>query len=201
MAFIPVPNGIKLALEALQNDIPVVNVMYVTSVSAPVLTDLEDAAQVLMDFWEANILPNLHVSYVVQRIVATDVSEENGQQAIVTPTGDGAGELTGDAMAANAAMVISWRTANTGRSFRGRTYIGGFSAGSILTAQTFETAFAAGFANGFGDLLDLFQTAGYTLVVVSKFLNGAARIVALATEIINVIVDNKIDSQRRRTAN
>jgi hypothetical protein len=104
-------------------------------------------------------------------------------------------------MAANAAMCISLRTNFTGRSFRGRFYLGGIDATNQLNAQNFTTAGAAAFAGVMEDFIDALAAINQTLVVVSNYAAGVVRVVALATEIISVIVDTKIDSQRRRTAN
>jgi hypothetical protein len=104
-------------------------------------------------------------------------------------------------MAANAAMCVSLRTNYTGRSFRGRFYVGGIGAAAQVSAQNFNTGAAAAVAGYFEDFLDALEAISMHLVVVSNFASGVVRIVALATQIISVIVDTKIDSQRRRTAN
>jgi hypothetical protein len=51
------------------------------------------------------------------------------------------------------------------------------------------------------DFIDQLLTIGKVLVVVSRFADKVARTVALTTDIIGLITDTKIDSQRRRTAN
>jgi hypothetical protein len=62
-----------------------------------------------------------------------------------------------------------------------------------VAAGTYATAFSA--------LLSGLAAVGQTLVVVSRFADKVARVTALVTEIVALIVNTKIDSQRRRTAN
>lgn len=200
MALGIVPNGIKLELNGVQNGIPIVNRWYVTMTSAPTSADLDDAVAATLAFFN-DLKANLHTSYTLQNITATDVHVANGVQVILPLTSDNVGEVGGTALAANAAMCVSLRTQFTGRSFRGRFYIGGLPQADLVTAQTFDSGSATVFAGIFEDFIDALNLINMTFVVVSNYAAGVLRIVALATEIISVIVDTKVDSQRRRTAN
>ena len=200
MALGVVPNGIKLEMNATQNGIPIVNRFFVTMTGSPTSGDLDDSIVETLAFFNA-LKSGLHPSYVLQNITATDVSVVNGTQTILPLTTSNVGTGPGAPMAANAAMCISLRTNFTGRSFRGRFYLGGIDATNQLSAQNFTTAGAAAFAGVMEDFIDALAAINQTLVVVSNYALGVVRVVALATEIISVIVDTKIDSQRRRTAN
>lgn len=104
-------------------------------------------------------------------------------------------------MAANAAMCVSLRTSFTGRSFRGRMFIGGLGQAGLQDAQNFTPTYVAAVAGVVEDFITALNTINQTLVVVSNYALGVVRVIALATEIISIIVDTKVDSQRRRTAN
>jgi hypothetical protein len=200
MALGIVPNGIKLEWNATQNGIPIVNRVYVTTTAAPTSANLDDAIIKALAFFNA-FKPLCHPSYVLQNITATDVSVANGTQTILPLTTDNVGTGSGAALAANAAMCVSLRTNFTGRSFRGRFYLGALSGPDQADAQNFTTT-ATGLMAGFmEDFLDALNTINMVLVVVSNYANNVARVIALATEVISIIVDTKIDSQRRRTAN
>lgn len=195
-----VPNGIKVELNAIQNGIPVVNRFYVTKSSAPTEDDLGDAVVAAKAFFDA--YKNMcHTSYVLQNITATDVHVANGPQVIVPYTTGNTGTDTGGQLPANAAIVASLRTNFTGRSFRGRFYLGGLSNITLQDAQHCTTGAATHLASCFSDFIDALNAINMTLVVVSNYAAKVVRVVALATEIISVIVDTKYDSQRRRTAN
>jgi len=195
-----VPNGIKLEWNATQNGIPIVNRMYVTKTSAPTSADLDDAITAALSFFNG-LKPVLHPSYVLQNITATDVHVANGTQVVLPVTTANVGTGTGAAMPANAAVVISLRTSFIGRSFRGRFYAGALCGSNMSDAQNIITSAASFYAGAMEDFIDALNAINMTLVVVSRFAAGVARVVNLATEIISVIVDTKIDSQRRRTAN
>lgn len=195
-----VPNGIKVEMNGVQNGIPVVNRFYVTLSAAPSSADLDDVIIATLAFWN-DLKASIHNSYTLANITATDVHVANGTQTILPLTTGNVGSAGGDAAAANAAVCISLRTNFTGRSFRGRMYIGGLPNAALLNAQNVTTAAAAAYAGYMEDFIDALTAINMTLVVVSKFASGVARVVNLATEIISVIVDTKLDSQRRRTAN
>lgn len=200
MALGIVPNGIKLEFNAVQNGIPVVNRVFMTQTTSVTPADLDDVLIKALAFF--NVYKDaLHSSYVLQNLTATDVSVANGTQTILPLTTANTGTVGGVAAAANAAIVTSLRTNFTGRSFRGRWYWGGLAAAQLTNAQTFGTGEAATFSNIFMDFIDALATINKTLVVVSNYAAGLVRVVALATEIIAVITNTKVDSQRRRTAN
>jgi len=200
MALGIVPNGIKVELNGLQNGIPVVNRFYVTKASAPTSGDLDDATVAALDFWNS-YKGFQHSSFTLANITVTDVHVANGVQVILPLTTDNVGTGSGAPMAANAAMCCSLRTQFTGRSFRGRFYIGGLAGVVQQDAQNFTTAAVGQMAGIFDDFITALDALNMTLVVVSNFAAGVVRVVALATEILSVITDTKIDSQRRRTAN
>lgn len=195
-----VPNGIKVEMNYTQNGVPVVNRFYVTKTSAPTSADLDDVIDATLTFYNS-IKGGQHPSLVLQNITATDVHVANGTQTILPLTTDNVGTATGSPAAANAAVVASLRTNFTGRSFRGRMYFGGLPDSAFTDAQHIATIYAAGFGASLMDFIDALNAINMTLVVVSNFANKVVRAVALATEIISIIVDTKVDSQRRRTAN
>jgi hypothetical protein len=195
-----VPNGIKLEWNYVQNGVPVVNRVFVTKTSAPSSADLDDAIIAATDFYN-DIKAFQHPSCVLQSIIATDVSVANGTQTILPFTSSNVGTGTGAAAAANAAMCASLRTNFTGKSFRGRFYLGGLTQIQLNDAQNFTAGATAALAGFISDFIDALNTINQTLVVVSNYASGVVRAIAVATEIISVIVDSKVDSQRRRTAN
>lgn len=200
MALGIVPNGIKIEWNATQNTVPIVNRVFVTMSAPPSSGDLDDAIVAALAFF--NDYKGLcHPTYVLNNITATDVSVANGTQTILPLVTDNVGTGAGAAAAANAALVASLRTNFTGRSFRGRFYLGALLASSLVNAQTYNASLAGDFGDVFMDFIDALAAINMTLVVVSNFASGVVRVVALATEIIAIIVDTKIDSQRRRTAN
>lgn len=201
MAFQTVPNGIEIVMNATQNGVPIVNVFWSKTSGVVTTGALGDAADAVKGWWDTYIKPGMHPSYVLDTIVATDKSVANGSQVTRTYTTGNAGTASGAAAAANAATVISWRTAHIGRSFRGRTYIGALTTGSFSDAQNVTSGFAGGMATAGAALITALGAVSQTLCVLSRYANLVLRVTGLLTEIIGVVVDTKVDSQRRRTAN
>lgn len=201
MAFQPVPDGVEVVFTALQNGVPVVNVFNVQDPATHDAARLGVIADTFFTWWSANIKGSLSSSYVLQSIKATNLTSSAGPQVIRNYTTGNAGSVSGVQAAGNAAAVISWRTANIGRSFRGRTYLGGMAAASLTSAQFFDPTFAANIAAGAAALITALAGLDAKLAVLSRFVAGALRVTGLLTEIVSVIVDTKVDSQRKRTAN
>jgi len=201
MAFIPTTNGVSVVFEGIQNGIPIVNKFHLNVGTSPDVTLLEDVLDVFQTWMAAYWLQLAHTSYTLARIVAKDISVADGEEAALNLTSGNVGLNTGLAMAANAAVVLSWRTIKTGRSFRGRTYMGGMPNSFLADAQNINSSVAVDIAEAGQALLDAITAAGYTLCVLSKYALKVARIAGLLTEIIGLVVDTKVDSQRRRTAN
>ena len=201
MAFQNVPNGIECVVHATQNGIPVVNVFHVKTPGLVSDADLTSVATIVLGWLRGSIFPAVNASYVLTDVTATDISTEGGHQVVLNgiSTDHGADVLT--QAAANAAVTISWRTSRIGRSYRGRTYIGGLSAVQLTDAQHLSSGVVSGFLAAAINLRDTLAAADYTLSVLSRYLNKALRIVGVLTEIVGIIVDTKVDSQRRRTAN
>ena len=194
-----VPNSVKIEINATGNGIPVVNIVHAKFVSAPTDADLLSVADAVQDWYQAN-KGNFHPTYVLQNVTVTDLSVANGHQ-VISNTVSGAGTGIGAAAANNVAVCASLRTLNTGRSFRGRMYFGGLAAGTLESSTSIAGATAAAYANMATDLIDALDAVGAVMCVLSRVAAGVLRVVGLMTEIVGVIVDTKIDSQRRRTAN
>ncbi len=200
MPFIATPQCVEAKLTMTQNSVPLVNIWHFDVAHAVTPTDLSGVFAVV-DAWLTTYYSTLfHPSVSFDEIVVTDISVANGQQQVYVPT-TLVGGGSGTAAAANAAFVASLRTAHTGRSFRGRTYVGGMSTSQFTDAQHVGAGYAAAVNNAFTHLLAAAITAGYKLCVLSRYLNKVLRAVGLLTEIISIITDTKVDSQRRRTAN
>lgn len=201
MTFQAVPDGVEAVFTALQNGVPVVNVYNVLDTEIHDETRLGEIADTFHDWWAANVQGSQSSSYVLQSIKVTNLASSAGPQVIRNYTTGNAGGVSGVQAAGNAAAVLSWRTANIGRSFRGRTYLGGMAAASLTSAQFLDPTFAANMAAAGVALIDALDGIGAKLAVLSRFAAGVLRVTGLLTEIISVIVDTKVDSQRKRTAN
>lgn len=98
----------------------------------------------------------------------------------------------------NVAICVSHRTANRGRSFRGRSYISGIPSDQQSLSRLSPGAMD-NILDAFTQLITQSNVAGIPFVVVSKKSGGLPRAIGLSTPVQqSVIVDNILDSQRRR---
>jgi hypothetical protein len=200
MTFQAVPNGRKVELNGVQNGVPVVNVFYVTTIAGTTESDLTVIADEVITWFNGHSA-TWNNSYTLANVTVTDVSAEDSTQVIVSPPTGGVGTGAGAAEAANAAVCASLRTGRIGRSYRGRFYFGALSTSALADAHTLTPGAVTAFATTITDLIDALAAIECTLVVVSRVAARIVRIIAVATEVISIIVDAKVDSQRRRTAN
>jgi len=201
MAFQSVPNGVEIVLNGVQNGVPIVNVFNVIDVTTPTIARLTTIADTVKTWWDASLAPILNTSYVLQSIKVTALTASTGPQYIATYSSGNQGTNSGGEAAANAAAVISWRTAAIGRSYRGRTYVGALSEGEIDSAQTIAGATQTALLSAGTSLITALDGISCVLAVLSRYAAKVLRVTGILTEIISVVVDNKVDSQRRRTAN
>jgi hypothetical protein len=200
MTFQPAPQIVEVTLNSKQDGVPVVNRWNVDVGHAVTHTDLTGVFAVV-DAWVTSTLKTNQVtSMLYETIVVKDMSVANGEELIYIPTTPH-GQLAIASLPNSTAVVASLRTANTGKNFRGRSYMGGIPTNAQVDSTHISAAYAAGTVSVMTDLISALSGAGYKLVVLSRWLNKILRVTALATEIISVIVDTTMDNQRRRTAN
>jgi hypothetical protein len=71
----------------------------------------------------------------------------------------------------------------------------------LTDSQTVSGAAAASLANAGAQLIAALNAIGVVLSVLSRVANGVQRITGILSAITSLIVDTRLDSQRRRDAN
>lgn len=201
MTFQSVPDGVEIVLNGTYNSIPLVNVFNVKDVATPSPARLAAIEALVFTWAQTYLLPLMSGGYFLNSITLTALTLSTGPQVQVFHSTGNQGTQTTAQIGANSAAVLSWRTANIGRSFRGRTYVGGLVVNELTDSQTISSAAIASLANAGTQLITTLQTLGVVLSVLSRVANKVARVTGILTEIVSVIVDTKLDSQRRRDAN
>lgn len=197
--FIPVPGvlqaNVRFTLEAQQ----VENVLCFRYDGTPFG---DAAAQVWagieLALWN-NMRDQISTECVNTETYIVDLSSEAGPVASFPPFASPAGAASGPPVPNNAALVITHRTANRGRSYRGRTYVAGISKsimfGSYLTQSAVDDVAAA-----FNTLRTTMEDDSIPFTIVSRRHNNAPRVEGIDTVVtLSLARDNVLDSQRRRT--
>lgn len=199
MAFIPVPDVVSVGVVYNLHGEFCQNTLYFTGVALDT-TSLSDLATSFDTHWNALVLDQLSEDLSVTEYVVADQSDINGPVFTRVPGTLEIGGVASPALSNQIAFCVSLRTANRGRSFRGRIYLPGIPAASMDDANHLVPAIATNIANLVFNALDQVTVdTGALPVVVSRFTAGEPRTTGIATPMVSAIaVDNVVDSQRRR---
>lgn len=179
---------------------PSVNVHFVllSPASSPISqAALESMTDVFFDALDAEWKAFMGDQWTIDEIVATDWTLPNGGQfehVVGLPI---TGTDIDEEVPASVAIVASHRTAKTGRSFRGRSYMAGLTEGHV-GGNNVDGALQTAVGDYFDAIaLDL-DALGAELVVYSLYAEGEKRITPEATPVTSQIVNSRVDTQRKR---
>jgi hypothetical protein len=198
MAYQRVPNTVQCDVLFLLFGQVMENVYYVKFDGGVDAVAIADAANTIgawvLDSWLA------HQSFNVQftGVEAKNLDIEFGSIATFTPTSPAFGVIGVAAEPGNVSYSVSLRTANSGRSFRGRKYVIGIPSTS-RTGNQVSSGWATDIKASLDVLRSLLESINGVLSVVSRIAEGVRRLEALSTPVTSIsLVDFNIDSQRRR---
>lgn len=200
MPFVPTANVISVELITLVNGQLVENVWNVLSGTTPVAEAALDRIQAKFEVWRvASLRARQGTACVAQKWALRDLTSEASFAKEYPVTANAAGTIANSILPNNCTIAIKWSTGLAGRSFRGRTFhvgltLGQYNSNLINTGEqasliTCYTALRTGLLGG---------GTTDTLVVLSKWEDGALRSAGVATPITGVTVEANLDSQRRR---
>jgi len=205
MPFVPVANTALAEIRMIADLQEVENTLYFEKATALTEGDLNDLGDALITWWEDNMAPNIWAGVTVSEVVCTDLSSASSLQVSRVPAAPLTGALSVPGLPTSVSLTISFRTALRGRSFRGRNYIVGLTEGQTTGANTVDSSLSDAFVTAYEQLLTLAGDLGLQWVVVSRFSGVDAdekpipRAAGVTTPITTVlVVDNVVDSQRRR---
>ncbi len=197
MAFIPLPAGIRVAVEYTLDGKPVVNIYHISDDNPITQIRLDLVAAIFVNWWDTYLYLRMSNQIALVSVTATDVSVANGGQSIDAPVSPIPGDGVLAAATSQTALVVSLRTPKTGRSFRGRSYLAGLTR-SEFTDNDVTTTFATNVAADFLELISDLNTNNFNLIVASYQEDGAPRTTGVATNVTTLIVNTRVDTQRRR---
>lgn len=197
MAFITLPLGIRVAVEFTIQDAIVVNVYHVTTTDPIVSIKLLDIAQLFVDWWGSDQKTDFSHDIALTSVTALNVSIPNGEKQTVIVSPPEQGIINTPAPPNNVAFVISYATAQTGRSFQGRSYLAGLPEDAITDNDLSIAKVANLVTSSIALTADLIQ-ANAELVVASFQAGGVPRVTGLATPVTVVSMNTRVDTQRRR---
>lgn len=199
MAFVPLPGGIRVAMEYRLDGQVVLNIYHV-KYSEPIVTgNLTSVLDLFLDWWSNNMADNFSSDIALVKLTAQAIDVEDGEileMSLETPV-PGTNAL--DSLPNNCAFCVSDLTNRTGRSYRGRHYYAGIPE-AWVTNNTLDSAHYTALIASVVELYDSIagDSLGGNVVIASFVTNGAPRTEAIGTLITGVGGDDTMDSQRRR---
>jgi hypothetical protein len=200
MAFIPTPEGIKVAVNYMLFGVPCANILTFNN-NAPInIADVEIYAEGVLSLWENQIMPLLSVDLTLVDCTATGMNSQSAYQFVAEPVSPIAGGVSGASSPGNVALCVTLRTGLIGRSQKGRIFLPGIPESSTTGNQFNGTPLAALTAafQGFIDNGELDIPALVTWSVTSFYTNGVARAEGRQLAIQTVTIDGRLDTMRGR---
>ncbi len=199
MAFVPAPNTLMAELRYVAEGSRWENTLYFTGSAGVTPTLATTLAAALVAWWNASYKPLVASTVSLSEVFITDLTTATSFTVSYVTGLPSVGTAVGDQLPGNCSLCVSLRTANRGKSGRGRNY----TVGPVDTAAT-ASFFTTAYANAVIAAYTLFVgagtfVAGLQFCVVSRFTNNAPRAVALIQPITSCLsTNNNVDSQRRR---
>jgi len=197
MAFIPTDDTAEIVVKGLVNSQEMRNIFHIDFGQAVTEVLLQAAADLVAGWAHNAFVENLSNDASIYEVEARDVSEEFGLSQSSTADLPDAGEIPTDASPNNVAVCVTWLTGFTGRSRRGRTYVGAMPYDNFANSIVDPTRLASLLVDMI-NLVDLVNAEGWELVVNSLYTGGAPRVAGVNTPINECAANNYPDSQRRR---
>lgn len=198
MAFVPIPNVALAELRYTIDNQFVENTLWFDSGAGLEAENLQVLAEGLATWYETNLIPLQVSALVLREIYVTAQDSAFGAAYTYTPIGANQGALNIEPEPNNVSMCVSFRTASRGRAYRGRNYVLGLGANQ-LTGNRVDQTVADNYVLAYQQLNPTLVADGFTHIVASRSVNGAPRVVGVASPVTAyLVVDNVVDSQRRR---
>ncbi len=205
--FVPVENVAEVRMLQQLHGQTVINIHHLKKASALGTQDLANIVQSIRDFYSGSLYDYLSQNLALVGIQIRDLTTQNGIFYEESESGLN-GSVIGDAMPGNVALAVKSVTGLTGRSFRGRTYIAGFTDAQVNGNEVYEGT-RTSIVNVFNAWKTSITGDGYAPVVVSKYSGYTVDLVkvrkiptpraaGIATPIAIYTANSQLDSQRRR---
>ena len=205
MPFVPVPNTALVEVRLEQDLQRVENTLWFLRETPWAVDALLALNNYITAWWIDTMSPLVSNTVSLREVACTDMASATGPQVTLPPPLPQDGQNTAPALPNNVTISVSFRTAQRGRSFRGRNYFIGLTEADVV-ANTVIGVQVTAIQDAYEELLTVGDTVtGVEWVAVSRFSGVDAdgdpipRVTGISTPIISVtVVDPIIDSQRRR---
>jgi len=200
MAFQPVPSTAAVHFRGTLFGENVENIIYVDAGAGYSQADIDDIAEIAGDAWFTYGLALLSEDYTVRECYVKGLEDIIDLESTYADHASAPGEIAAPSLPGNVAFAVKFQTGHTGRSARGRNFIGGIPESAVL-GNVLDVAYADGYRDAYISIGTALNSGGFPQVVVSRFSAGVQRAsgITLPVTVISY-TDRNIDSQRGRLA-
>jgi hypothetical protein len=132
-------------------------------------------------------------------ITSVDLSTADGAFDVLTPSPVPFGAIAGTPLALNSCVVVTYRTDQRGRSFRGRSYLSGQTSGQLVNNRMFTASWAAGVETAMlTTLTAIALESGAAHVIVSRQQGNVSLPVGETTPVTDIVGRQQVGTQRLR---
>lgn len=197
MAFQPAPSIALVTCEGLVDAQQTINDLAFFSSGAITQATLQSLVNAVAVWFTDNLAPLLSDDWQALRVRGADLTTATG--VIAEAAAVAAGGVGGEANPNNVAACVSFRTAQRGRSGRGRNFVPGIP-GAAVTLNTIDSALISDLIAAYTVLIGVGTfVAGWQWVVLSRQTGGALRANGIGIPITSVtMVGNSVRSMRSR---
>lgn len=174
------------------------NLYFYKTVDTVTADEVQSIAEYVMTVYHDEILPYLHPSFSLVRVIARDLTIEFGRQ-YETTIASGIGGLAGDSEPGNVALFVKFQGATAGRGSHGGNSMSGAISTNVV-GNTFAVDWADTIRDGFANYLNVNTVvANYAWVILNRVFAGVPAIEATPTFVgAAVLTDYNVDSRRSR---
>lgn len=174
------------------------NTLYFEHATGYSQADLDALAQSVYTEWEAGQLSLQSTDVALVETYAKGLSTLNDLEAYYADVIEPVGGISSPALPLNVAFAIKFSCGLTGRSTRGRNYVGGLPE-SAVTGQLVGGTTANGLTAAYSTIAAEALALGWTHVVVSRYTAGAARVTGETFPVTTwTYTDLTVDTMRKR---
>ena len=199
MVFQSVPETAEVVMRMVCNNAPVTNTFYARKTGGYDLTSLTTLVVAVYTNFITSILPYLPIALLCDGATGRGLQFINDVEYVHSP-GVVAGAAATNPTPSNVALAFKRTSGLTGRSARGRVYIGPLPTGALTTDENYvSSAVAANLLGGLDEMRIEIAAQGWIEVIVSRYTGGTKRPTGVTFPVVDYSYSNlRVDSRRDR---
>jgi len=197
MAFIPVTGSVQVTVEGVADNQLTINDTFWQASGAVTLFGMSGLGEAISGWVGAALAPLLSRDWASTRVRVVDLGSPTGLFFETASVNTGGVDI--EACPNNVAACVSIRSANRGRSGRGRNFVPGIP-NSVCTLNTLDNGFISDLLNAYTQFIGAGTfIEGWEWCVLSRFNLGAPRTEGLMQPVVSVeMVTPYVRSMRSR---